>query len=49
MASEQQPEAKIHHELDHLAGGWSDEETEAFHRNIQIFEKIDEEIWQSNE
>lgn len=45
LASEQKPETKIYHDLDHLAGGWSVEEAEMFHQNIRIFEKIDEEIW----
>jgi hypothetical protein len=35
-----EPVYKIYHDLDHLAGGWSREETEAFLKNTEIFEKI---------
>ena len=45
LESEQPPETKTYHDLDHLAGGWSTEETATFHQNIQIFEKIDEDVW----
>ncbi len=45
LESDQPPEAKTYHDLDHLAGGWSAEETATFHQNIQIFEKIDEDVW----
>ena len=40
-----EPVFKKHSDLDALAGGWSKEEVKAFQKNIQIFEKIDEDIW----
>lgn len=36
---------KKHHDLDHLAGGWSKEETTAFKKNTKVFERIDEDVW----
>ncbi len=36
---------KKNHDLDALAGGWSKEEANAFQKNTQIFEKIDEDVW----
>jgi len=40
-----EPVFKKHHDLDALAGGWSREEAEAFQKNTQIFERIDEDTW----
>jgi len=40
-----EPVFKKHYDLDALAGGWSKEEAKAFHKNTQIFEKIDEDVW----
>lgn len=40
-----EPVFKKYNDLDALAGGWSEEEAEAFQKNTQIFEKIDEDIW----
>ncbi len=34
-----------HHELDSLAGTWSDGENEEFLDTIRHFEQIDEEMW----
>lgn len=36
---------KRYHDLDELAGSWSPEEGQAFMKNTQLFEKIDEELW----
>ena len=36
---------KKHHDLDALAGGWSEKEEKSFKKNTQIFERIDEDIW----
>lgn len=33
------------HDLDHLAGTWSDSDKKAFDKNINPFEKIDKELW----
>jgi len=35
----------IYHDLDNLAGTWSENDKKAFDRNIKAFEKIDEELW----
>jgi hypothetical protein len=40
-----EPIFKKHHDLDALAGRWSKEEAKAFQKNIQIFERIDEDLW----
>lgn len=34
-----------HHELDNLAGTWTEKENKAFKKNTEFFEKIDSEIW----
>jgi hypothetical protein len=36
---------KTYHDLDHLAGVWSEKEYKEFQKNTRQFEKIDEEIW----
>ena len=33
------------HDLDHLAGSWSNTEAKAFEANTKPFEKIDKELW----
>jgi hypothetical protein len=35
----------IYHDLDHLAGTWSDKDKKIFDDNIKSFESIDEELW----
>lgn len=35
-----------YHDLDCLAGTWSDREKKAFDNNTRAFETIDEELWQ---
>ena len=39
------PVFQKHTDLDALAGGWSKEEAKAFQKNIQIFERIDKDVW----
>ncbi|MFH0925623.1 MAG: antitoxin [bacterium] len=34
-----------HHELDNLAGTWSEEDYQEFQNNIADFEKIDQDLW----
>ena len=34
-----------HHDLDHLAGTWSEADAEAFANTTAVFEKVDEELW----
>lgn len=31
--------------LDHLAGGWSEEDRKQFDAAVEVFERIDEEMW----
>jgi hypothetical protein len=35
----------LHHDLDHLAGLWSREESAAFEKNLRAQRKVDEELW----
>jgi hypothetical protein len=35
----------LHHDLDHLAGLWSREESAAFEKNLRGQRKVDEELW----
>ena len=42
-------EKAIYHDLDHLAGLWSDEESEDFMKNLENQRKIDEELWKKIE
>jgi hypothetical protein len=42
-------EKAIYHDLDHLAGLWSDEESEDFMKNLENQRKIDEELWKEIE
>ncbi len=36
---------RLHHDLDHLAGTWSQEETEAFEADLADQRKVDPELW----
>lgn len=36
---------KQYHDLDHLAGTWSKEESKVFMENTKSFEEIDSELW----
>jgi hypothetical protein len=35
----------IHHDLDHLAGTWTDDDVKMFKENLKYFEQIDKELW----
>ena len=35
----------VFHDLDHLAGTWSQKEKKTFDDNIKSFENIDKELW----
>ncbi|MCL4195595.1 MAG: hypothetical protein KJZ87_27905 [Thermoguttaceae bacterium] len=35
-----------HHDLDHLAGTWSEEETESFFSAVAHCRRVDENLWQ---
>jgi hypothetical protein len=36
---------RIYHDLDHLAGTWTEEEYAAFQDSIREFEQIEEDLW----
>ena len=40
------PEGAIGHSLDHLVGIWTLEEAEEFDTAIELFEAVDQEVWQ---
>jgi hypothetical protein len=40
---------QIHHDLDHLAGTWSEEEAREFLESIRIFEEVDKEQWRETD
>lgn len=35
----------VFHDLDHLAGTWSDKDKKAFDDSTKSFEKLDKELW----
>jgi len=35
----------VHHDLDELAGTWSEQEAADFERSLSAFEQIDEDLW----
>jgi len=35
----------MHHDLDFLAGTWTEKEGQIFEEKIKAFEKVDEELW----
>lgn len=37
--------ACLHHELDELAGSWSDAEADAFLATVADFRRVDEDMW----
>jgi hypothetical protein len=39
------PVPTLHHDLDHLAGTWSDADARAFEAAVEGFGRIDREIW----
>ena len=45
-ATHQPSELRIHHDLDALAGTWSDEEADNFLNATADFNRIDETLWQ---
>lgn len=40
-----QTKKTVFHDLDYLAGTWSDKDKKAFDDNTKCFEKIDKELW----
>lgn len=41
-----QPRQKIYHDLDDLAGGWTDNDLKEFENNTSQLSEIDKELWQ---
>jgi hypothetical protein len=41
-------DAPLHHDLDSLAGAWSQDQAEEFARALQPFEEIDARLWVSD-
>ena len=40
-----QTKKNVYHDLDYLAGTWSDKDKKNFDDNTKFFEKIDKELW----
>lgn len=40
-----QTKKNVFHDLDYLAGTWSESEKEFFDENVKFFERIDKELW----
>lgn len=47
LGVEKKKKAIIYTDLDELAGTWTEEEYQAFLKNIEPFEQIDEEMWKT--
>lgn len=45
MSLGNKPKRAIHHDLDFLIGTWSTKECRNFDKKVNVFEKIDEELW----
>ena len=45
LGVEKKRRTKIYHDLDHLAGTWSEKDLKEFQENIEYLEKVDKEIW----
>jgi len=45
LGIEKRRRIKIYHDLDHLAGTWSEKDLKEFQKNVEDLERIDEEIW----
>ncbi|MDN3514083.1 MAG: Arc family DNA-binding protein [Candidatus Brocadia sp.] len=45
LGIEKKSRIKLYHDLDHLAGTWSEKDLKEFQKNVEALEKIDKEIW----
>lgn len=45
LGIEKKRRRKIYHDLDHLAGTWSEKDLKEFQKNVEDLEKVDKEIW----
>lgn len=41
-----EPQRVVHHDLDSLAGTWSEKDTAAFLEAVSDFEQVDKALWQ---
>lgn len=41
-----QTKKTVYHDLDNLAGTWSEKDKSAFDKHMKAFEEIDKELWQ---
>ncbi|NOY65289.1 MAG: antitoxin [Nitrospirae bacterium] len=45
LGVEKRKRSRRYHDLDHLAGTWSEKDFKAFEEAVKDFERIDSEIW----
>jgi hypothetical protein len=45
LGIEKKKRTKIYHDLDHLAGTWSEKDFKEFQKNVEYLEKVDKELW----
>lgn len=45
LGLEKKKRTAVYHDLDHLAGTWSEQDAAEFERATAVFEKVDEDIW----
>ena len=45
LGIEKKRHTDVYHDLDHLAGTWDKKDYAEFQKNVQDFEKIDENVW----
>lgn len=45
LGIEKKKRIKTYHDLDHLAGTWSEKDAKEFQERVAVMEKIDEELW----
>ena len=45
---EKKAQLPIHHDLDFLAGTWSEEDAAEFDNSTEAFRRVDEELWQED-
>ena len=45
LGIEKKKRTKIYHDLDHLAGTWSEKDLKEFQKNVEDLEKVDKKLW----
>lgn len=46
LGIEKKKRTVVHHDLDHLAGTWTEQDAAEFASATAVFEKVDEDMWQ---